>query len=250
MRSVSILLLLSLLLAVPAYAQPAPSGLSSAQPQTIRAQLRAKRQAVLSAGLGGEVTHLALREGDRVSEGTVLAGLDCNGHHAGRRVAEAKLGAAKAKLAAQERLGKLGQASGVEIEVAKAEAAMATAEAAVIDATLRKCEIRAPFAGVVVALPVRKNQYVREGEPLVELVDTEGLEIEMVLPSAWLAWLKSDSAFTLQVDELGKPFPAKVERIAGRVDPISQTVRVLGRLDGKPGGLLPGMSGTVRFEQR
>jgi membrane fusion protein (multidrug efflux system) len=213
----------------------------------LRGQLRAKRQATLSAGLSGEIEKMPVREGDRVAEGALVAAIDCSPQQASRRVAEAKLAAAQAKHKSAQRLAELNQASVLEVEVARSEAAMAAAELTSIGATLRKCESRAPFAGVVVAQMSRQNQYIREGEPLVELVDADGLEIEMVLPSRWLEWLKPGSAFEMAVDELHRSVPARIDRIGGRVDPVSQTVRVLGRIEGKNPDLLPGMSGLLVF---
>ncbi len=214
---------------------------------TIRAQLRAKRFTTLSAGLSGEIERMPVREGDRLTEGTLIAAIDCSPQAASRRVAEAKLGAAQAKQKSSQRLAELNQASLLEVEVARAETAMAAAEVAAIGATLHKCEVHAPFAGVVVAQQARQNQYVREGEPLVELVDVDSLEIEMVLPSRWLEWLKPGASFDLMVEELHRTIPAKVDRIGGRIDPVSQTIRVLGRIEGKATDLLPGMSGSLAF---
>jgi membrane fusion protein (multidrug efflux system) len=39
-----------------------------------------------------------------------------------------------------------------------------------------------------------------------------------------------------------------VIRLAGRVDPVSQSVKVYGRLAGKTGDLLAGMSGEAQIE--
>ena len=238
--------LTALAVALAMLAVPSAFAANSAQPQ-IRAQLKAKRSAVLASGMAGEIDRMPVREGDHVAEGALIAAIDCVGQAASKRVAEAKLVAAQAKERSHKRLAELKQSSVLEVEVAHADAVMAAAELAVINATLRKCEVHAPFPGVVVTQPARPNQYIREGEPLVELVDVDGLEVEMVLPSRWLEWLKPGSAFTMTVDELHRTIPASVDRIGGRVDPVSQTVRVLGRIEGRQTDLLPGMSGTVAF---
>ncbi len=220
---------------------------AAAQDDAIRAQLTAPRSAVLGAGVSGVLTRLAVREGEEIAANAVIAVVDCSSQSAQRRVAEARLGGARAKVRVNERLGELNSASVLEVELARAEAATATAEIALIDTTLRRCEIRSPFAGIVVAKPANQHQHVKEGDPLIELVDVSSLEIDMVVPARWLQWLKVGAPFAFTVDELERTLPAKVARLGGRVDPVAQTVRIVGTIDPLPRGLLPGMSGTVKF---
>ncbi|HYD71060.1 efflux RND transporter periplasmic adaptor subunit [Azospirillum sp.] len=222
----------------------APEGTDTAE---VRAQLRARQHTTLSAGLSAVVSGFPVAEGDTVAAGAVLASLECSVQQASSALARARLTQAQAKLRVAERMTKLNAASVLEFDLSRAEVDAARAEVAAIDATLRKCEIRAPFAGTVVAKPAQAHQHVAEGTALLELVDTGSLEVEMVVPSVWLRWLREGSPFSLTLDENGRSLAAKVDRIVGRVDPVSQTIRLLGRLDAPPPGLLPGMSGFVRF---
>jgi multidrug efflux pump subunit AcrA (membrane-fusion protein) len=110
-----------------------------------------------------------------------------------------------------------------------------------------RCSIAAPFAGRVAKRHVAAHQYVTPGVPLLDILETGQLELQMIVPSKWLAWLKPGAAFTVQVEELGKSFPAKVQRLGAQIDPVSQTVAVFGVMDGSHAGLLPGMSGWAVF---
>jgi hypothetical protein len=66
-----------------------------------------------------------------------------------------------------------------------------------------------------------------------------------VVPSKWLAWLKSNHSFQVAIDETGKSYPAKVQRIGAKVDPVSQSVKLSATIDGKFNELIAGMSGRV-----
>jgi len=213
----------------------------------VRAQLTAQRSATLSAGVSGVLLRFPAKEGEEIAANAIIAVVDCSSQAAQRRVAEARLGGARSKLRVNERLAELNSVGQLEVDLARAEAAMATAEIAAIDVTLRKCEARAPFAGVVVARLANQHQFVKEGEPLLELVDQSSLEVELVAPARWLKWLRPGVPFDLHVEDLDVTAPGKVVRLGGRVDPIAQTVRVIGVLDSAPRGLLPGMSGVTRF---
>jgi multidrug resistance efflux pump len=110
---------------------------------------------------------------------------------------------------------------------------------------LGKCSIPAPFSGRVAEQKVREQQYAQPGQPLLEIIDDSVLELEFIVPSRWLAWLKPGYAFKVGIDEVGKTFPARVQRIGARVDPVSQSVKLTATIDGHFPELIAGMSGRV-----
>jgi hypothetical protein len=72
-----------------------------------------------------------------------------------------------------------------------------------------------------------------------------GFEVELLVPSRWLSWLKPGVAFTVHIEETDKSYPARVTRLGGRVDPVSQSNKVIGEITGPVIGLMAGMSGQV-----
>lgn len=240
-------LLLTGVMIVPAHAQ-SPAQQAEGD-YTVRAQFRSRTFTTLAAAMPGVILRLPVREGDQLAANALVAVMDCAAQQAGKKVVEARLAGTQAKSRVNERLTELNMASVLETELAKAEEAQTRAELAAIDVTLRKCEVRAPFAGTVVAQAARAHQYVREGEPLIELYDTSSLEVELIVASRWLEWLRPGAVFTISVDELRKPVRAVVDRFGGRVDPVSQTVRLIGRVEGEHRDLLPGMSGLAQFQR-
>ncbi len=77
------------------------------------------------------------------------------------------------------------------------------------------------------------------------LAEAEALEIEMIVPSRWLSWLKPGDDFKVQIEENGKTYPARVVRLGGRVDPVSQSIKVIGEIAQGAPELMAGMSGQV-----
>ena len=249
-------LYLLLLLALPALAQaaepmPVPSPrllLAPAKEATIRGQVRSSRHAVLAAGMAGELQDMPVDAGREVRQGDVVAVFDCAAEQADREITQAKLQAARAKLSVNQRLAQARNVSVLDVDLSRSEVAMSTAELRRIDANLRHCTVHAPFPAVVVDRRVQAHEYVALGTPLLELVDVSSLEIEMVVASQWIARLKPGTPFSLRVDETGQVARAQVDRMVAVIDPVSQTLRVIGRLDGTASGLRPGMSGEVMFD--
>jgi len=53
--------------------------------------------------------------------------------------------------------------------------------------------------------------------------------------------------FEFYVEENKNSYPARVIRMGTRVDPVSQSIPVVGKIKGPTPDLLPGMSGVARF---
>ena len=73
------------------------------------------------------------------------------------------------------------------------------------------------------------------------------MEAEIIVPSTWLKWLKTGHNVEIQIDETGENLKAKIISLGAAVDAVSQTIKLKARFNEKYGGLIPGMSGTVKF---
>jgi len=209
----------------------------------IRAQFVASRKAVLSSEIAANISRLSFREGDSFKAGQTLIDFDCALFRAALAKAEATAGVARQTLKVSRRLAELNSIGQLEVAQAAARTREAEAEATAMRVTVGKCTLNAPFAGRIASLQVAAHEFVSPGKPLMEILDTRQLELQMIVPSRWLAWLKKDSPLTVQVDELGRAYTAKVVRLGARIDPVSQTISVVAKVQGNPPELLPGMSG-------
>ena len=131
-----------------------------------------------------------------------------------------------------------------------AEAEQAAAEAKRARLRVQQCNVRAPYDGWVVARHVDIQETPQVGAKLVTIVRRGPLEVEMIVPAAWLKWLRINEPLEFRVDGLGEVLKGRVTRIGAEVDQVSQTVRVYGEVGTPPPMVRPGMTGRVRFPQR
>jgi RND family efflux transporter MFP subunit len=214
----------------------------------IRAQLTPHRYTTLAAEIGARIDRITVAEGGRFRAGQNLVSFDCSVQLGQLSRAKAALGAAETTRNANRKLHELHSISQVELDLSEAEVAKAKADLAIIAAVVSNCAIAAPFAGRLAQQKVRAQQFVQPGQALLEILDDSTLELEFIVPSKWLTWIKPDQAFHVAIDETGKRYPAKVQRIAARVDPVSQSVKLFAIVTGKAPELIAGMSGTVLLE--
>lgn len=240
--------------ATPAVLRSAPASPAAAAPPApapeLRAQLSPRRYTTLSAEIGARIQRLTVTDGAPVRAGQPLVAFDCSLQQAQQARAQAGLGAAEKQLEVQQRLVELNATGRQESEQAQAEVAKTRAELAQMQAQLGKCQIHAPFGGRVAELKVREQQFVQPGQALIELIDDSVLEVEFIMPSRWLHGVRAGSAVRIAVDETGKTYPAKVLRLGARVDPVSQSIKVVAAIDGRHPDLIAGMSGKVLVDVR
>jgi membrane fusion protein (multidrug efflux system) len=238
--------------AVPPGNSPAPAATSatydlSDKDGRIRTQFVPRHEVVLSSELAAKIASLPLREGESFRAGQTLVAFDCTLYQAQLNKSRAAQEAAQQSLAVNRRLNELNSIGALELQQAEARAKETAAELAFNQATVSKCGIAAPFAGRVAKRLVAAYQYVTPGTPLLGIVDADQPELQLIVPSRWVAWLKPGTRFSVQIDELGKSFAARVTRIGARIDPVSQSVSLTGSVEGAGALLLPGMSGWASF---
>ncbi|MES2818286.1 MAG: efflux RND transporter periplasmic adaptor subunit [Pseudomonadota bacterium] len=222
--------------------QPARTGIER---QEIRAQLLPRQFTTLAAEIGAKINRLPVAEGGAFKVGQLLVSFDCSLQQALMQKARAELSAAQFTDKANKRLAELNSIGQLELDLGRAAVQKAVAEVGAQQAVLGKCSIAAPFAGRVAEQKVREQQYVQPGQALLDILDDSVLELEFLVPSSWLGWLRNGQAFQVTIDETGQSYPAKFIRIGARVDPVSQSVKVAAAIDGKFPALVAGMSGRV-----
>jgi membrane fusion protein, multidrug efflux system len=134
-----------------------------------------------------------------------------------------------------------------DVKISEAEFMHAQAEVTALQARTGSCDFKAPFDGLMVERIAQEHESPAPNQPLIKIVDTTRLEVEAIVPSIWLRWIKPGQAFQFEIDETGATVSAEVVRMGAVVDPVSQTIKAYGVLKTKNPSVLPGMSGTATF---
>ena len=215
----------------------------------VRGVVRPKTLASISTDLAVAVGRTPVLEGGRFKRGDLLMSFDCRRYEAEYDAAkaqhlEARLTADNSALLNQHKaLGKF------DLEISRARASKAAAELAAVGVRLAECTIVAPYDGRVVELLVHEHETPAPGRPMITILSDAELEIELIVPSAWLAWLAAGQKFDFSVDEMRSQHEAHIDRLGAAVDPVSQTIKIVGRFEARDAKILAGMSGTAKFSE-
>ncbi len=215
----------------------------------VRGRMVAPGRAILSAQVSAPIRSVTRRVGETFRRGDTLVAFDCRRIEAQVAAARAVVAATETTLASLRRMYSLKSVGEADVELAEAEVRKARAELAMQTVDAGYCTVAAPFDGRVVARMVAPHESVAAGSELLAIVDEGDMEVEVLVPSAWLRFISVGLPFSIAMDATGLHYAAEVTRLGGEIDPVSQSVQVFGRLTEAADGVLTGMSGRVTFDK-
>lgn len=210
--------------------------------------VKSGEEAVIASRMTALITALPYEAGQSFARGAMLARFDCSQLNAQLSAANAAAAAYRKTYDTNVELDQYKAIGTNEVAVSKANLGKAAAEAQAIRAGIGQCTITAPFSGTVVERIAHPHDIAASGQPLMKIQGAGDLEVELIIPSHWLTWVKPGTPFSFAVDETGGRVRGRIARLGAAVDPVSKTMRVTGSIVVQ-GTVLPGMSGTARFRE-
>jgi membrane fusion protein (multidrug efflux system) len=219
-------------------------------------QLVAKAEATVAAQVAGQVTSIAVEEGDAVEVDQVLLEIDPERRNLEVADAEARLSEARANVAEGKRevariegLRKRDAVSQAQVDEVRTRLALARSRESGAEAQLglaRRAQadatIRAPFSGLVARRHTNVGEYLSVGVPLFELVALEPIEVEFSLPEVDSARVAVGNQVEVGVVPYpGERFSARVTVVSPTIDPSTRTLRVKAELPNEGARLRPGL---------
>ncbi len=245
-QSVPALALLACL-AHPALAGALESG------EAIHAVVRSAQDVTIGSDAGSRILDIPLREGAAFHKGDLLVVFDCARTRAELKSAEAEWRGHETAYKNNLDLQKYHAAGRNDVQISRFQVDKAAAIVEGWQAKVDQCEVHAPFDGRVADVFAHVFDLPSPTAPILRIVDPADLEVEMLVPSRAVARVVPGVAFTLAVEETGEHVGGHVVRVGAAVDPVSQTLKVVGALDlrSRDGAarlpVLPGMSGKADF---
>lgn len=218
--------------------------------ETVRGLVRAVDDALISTELNARILKITRREGEIFTKGEMLIMFDCRKYKTELAAARAEQQFNRIAFENSVELDKRNAIGRMDVEQNRARYDKARAQAETLAAQVDECTISAPFDGRIGEMRAKTYETSKPGEPLMRLVDMDHLEIELIVPSAWLRWIRPGLAFQVTIDETATLHNATVQRIGATVDSVSQTVKIMAAFTENARDILPGMSLTADVRQQ
>ncbi len=243
----------------------------------------ARRQATVAAQIIGTLTQVLVEEGERVTQGQVLARIDDTQYIAQLDAAQAQYAAAQAAVLKARATLAQDQANAARmnavvargyvskqdaqqantlvatdragVDVAAKQAAAAQANVNLAQVGVGYTIIRAPFAGVVTVKDAEVGQivspYTVGGGGIATIVDMNSLEVDVDVNETYISRVKPDMPVQAVLDAYPDwKIPAHVIAIIPSADKSKATVKVRIALDQKDPRIIPQMGVRVSFLEK
>ncbi len=214
----------------------------------VRGVINASSESTVSSRMTARITAMPYAEGQDFPAGALLVRFDCAQISAQLNAAHAAAAAYRKTYDTNVELDQYEAIGKNEVAVSKANLGKAEAEANAVAAQMPDCEVHAPFAGKVVEQIAHLREIAASGQPLLKIQSGRDVELELIVPSNWLTWLRPGASFAFKIDETGNTLRGRVKRFGASVDPVSKTARAIGVVTERSGLVLAGMSGTATFD--
>ena len=213
----------------------------------VRGVVRAEASATISSELLVRISSLPFKAGQSFRASDVLVTFDCRRYEADLRAAEAEVKTQEILVETNRQLLRHRAAGTNELALAEAKLGQAMATAESLRVRTSQCVISAPYDGRVIERTVDVYEMPQANAPLLRIVKDGQLELDLIVPSSWSAWLKPGHEFEFSIDEIKTTSAARVLFPGAVIDPVSRTMKVTALLLTPPPAVRPGMSGSARL---
>lgn len=182
---------------------------------------------VITPEMGGVLTNLYVKEGQRVSKGQVLAKVDDGGM--GQQLAQMEVQADLAKTTYERQEKLWNQKIGSEIQYLQTKAAYEAQLKAIsaMEKQLSKVNIRAPFSGTIDDVITEKGSVVAPGQtPIMRVVSLKNMHIATDVPETYINDVVKGKKVEVFFPVLSKTLEANVGQTGNYINPNNRTYKI------------------------
>jgi membrane fusion protein (multidrug efflux system) len=204
--------------------------------------LNAVQGVVVSAELPGKVVKIVFEAGTAVKKGDILLRQDTSSEDAQLPGSLSQVNLTRANLKRADQLLKDGIISLSDHDMAVSNAAQAQAQVDIIQATIAKKTVRAPFSGRLGIRQANLGQILREGDPIVTLQALDPIYADFSLPQQQLTQVHLGQTVKVTGDALpGETIQGKINAISPQIDADTRNIKLQATLANRGEKLRPGM---------
>jgi len=213
----------------------------------VQGNVETDRDILLNAEMGGLITSINVKEGQKVSKGTVIATIDASILASNLVELQTQLEYANYMLDKQKELHSKGVGSEFDLETAKNQVAALKTKMNSLSTQKGKANIKAPFSGVIDRVFAKKGQMAGPQSPVVRLVNNENVEIVTSISEKHLSKVKIGTPIRVSFPNYGDTtIELNVSNIGNYIEPTNRTFRVMAKVSNNS-LLLPNMLAEIHI---
>lgn len=213
----------------------------------VQGNVETEQDVMLTSEMGGLITALLVKEGQRVTKGQVIARVDASILASSRAELATQLKYAEYMLEKQEELRKRGVGSEFELETAKSQVNSIKASMNSVSTQQGKSVIRAPFTGVIDEVFASGGQMAGPASPIARLVNNSSVDIVATISEKHLLNVQLGTPIKVSFPNYkDTTMHLTVTNVGNYIEPTNRTFRIISSIKNNK-LLLPNMLAEVRI---
>ena len=203
---------------------------------------------VITPETNGILTHVYVKEGQRVNKGQILAKIDDGG--LGQQLSQLKIQADLAKTTYERQKRLWDQNIGSEIQFLQAKSSYESQVKAVnhMQQQIAKTVVKAPFSGTIDDVISEQGNVVAAGQTeLMQIVNLNNMYIETEVPERYVSDVVIGKDVVVELPVLGKKIDTKIRQAGDVINPANRTFKVEIEIPNKDKAIKPNLTAKLKI---
>ncbi len=209
--------------------------------------LASDRNIVLTPELGGNITSIYVKEGQKVVAGQKLIQFDNRSVLDQINEIKTQLSLATTTYERQKRLWEQKIGSEMQYLQAKTQKEALENTLSTLNTQLSKLTLRAPFSGIVDEIFAKKGEMAGTATPMLRLINLRKMYIEAEVPEAYLKSIKKGTPVIINFDALGTNLYSKISEVGNFINPENRSFKIRIDIDNRDHKLKPNLLANLQI---
>jgi len=209
--------------------------------------VKADKSVELHPEMGGTITKIYVKEGQRVRKGQTLAQLDASVLNNNIAQLKTQVDLAKTTFERQERLWNQKIGSEMQFLQAKAQKEGLENNLNSLYSQANKMKIRAPFSGTIDEVFAKAGELANPQMPFLRVVNLSKVYLETEITESFLADIKQGTEVEVTFPSLNKNMTSKISQVGNFINPNNRSFKARVDINNKEGDIKANLLANVKI---
>ena len=214
----------------------------------LQGNVTTKNLLTITPEYNGILTHVYVKEGQKVTKGQTLAKIDDGG--LSQQLAQLKIQAELAKTTYERQQRLWEQNIGSEIQYLQSKSTYQSQQEAVnqLYQQIAKTTVKAPFSGTIDDIITEQGSVVAAGQsPLMRIVNLDNMYIETEVPESYVSNVTKGKNVSVNIPVLGQTIETKIRQAGDFINPSNRTFKIEVEIPNKDKAIKPNLSARLKI---
>jgi len=209
--------------------------------------VKADKNIEIRPELGGTITNIYVKEGQRVKSGQVLMQLDDSSIQDNIAKINTQLTLAKTTFERQKRLWAKKIGSEMQFLQAKTQYESLERNKSALLTQAGKMKIKAPFSGIIDEIFPKKGELASPQLPVIRLVNLDQVYVEADVTETYLPYIKVGNEVIVKFPSINKEVKSKISQVGNVINPNNRSFKIKILVNNKDRMIKPNLLADIRI---